>query len=250
MKKLNLFLKDFGIGDIESTIYLNLLKNGTSTVLEVSRRTGLNRITTHINSENLIKKGLVSTLKRGSKRYLVPEPPEKVESIIKAQEIDLNRKKALFPEVLNLLKNEISHQGSKTHFDVRTYEGKVAIDYLYDEILKSKELRAFVNAEEINRIYPNNFNKFGEASKKGNIEIWDIVENNAFGILQKKMCTSSNYHIKILPEGVEIGSMDYLIHDNKITIIDGDIDYVAVVITSSSLYENSKAIFDVMWKLL
>ncbi len=250
MKKINIYLKDLGFSDIESTIYLNLLKNGPSTVLEISRRTGVNRITTHSNAEALIKKGLLSTIKKGGKRYLIAEPAEKVNAIVNAEEISLNRKKALMPEIMELLKSETSHKGSQTQLDVRTYEGKVAIEILYDEILRSKQLRAFVNAEEINRIYPNNFKKFIDATYSGNIEIWDVVERNPFGLYNVNNNSAPNYHIKALPDGVEIGTMDYLIHDGKITIIDGDVDPVAVVISSPTLYLNSKAIFDCMWRLL
>lgn len=251
MKKINLYLKDLGLTDIESSIYLNLLRNGPSTILEVSRRTGLNRITAHVNSQNLIKKGLLSSIKKGSKRFIIAEAPAKLESLIRNEEINIERKRDLLPGVLELLKNEASaSRNSKTHFDVRTYEGKDAINYLYEEILKSKELRAFVNAEEINRIYPQNFKRFSEAAKKGSIEIWDVVENNSFGQLQVKKNNFGNYHMKILPKGVEIGSMDYLIHDNKITIIEGDEEPVGVVISSSALYSNSKALFDAMWGLL
>ncbi len=250
MKKLNIILKDFGLSEFEASIYLNLLRNGASTVLEVSKRTGLNRITTHTNAENLLRKGLLSTIKRKTKRYLIAESPEKIESILRSQELELVRKRELFPELLSILKAEISHPNSKTHFEVRTYEGKTAIESLYDEILVSKEVRAFVNAAEIHRIYPNNFHKFGNASAKGDIEIWDIVENNPYGNLQRKLNNYKNYHIKVLPEGVSVGSMDFLIHDNKITIIEGDLEPVAVVISSPALYINSKSIFDCMWQLL
>lgn len=250
MKNLILYLKELGLTDIEAGIYLNLLRNGPSTILEISRRTGLNRITTHSNCEDLLRKGLLSMIRKGGRRFLIAEAPEKLNFILQAEELKLQRKRQLLPKTLALLKNEISHVGGKTHFDVRTYEGKNALDMLYDEILKSKELRAFVNAEEINRIFPENFQRFRDAAAKGDIEIWDVVENNSIGKIQESKDPNANYHIKILPQGVEIGSMDYLIHDNKITIIEGEPEPVAVVISSPSLYLNSKAIFEVMWNLL
>lgn len=250
MNNAVIYLKDIGLSDFEIQIYLNLLKNGPSTVLEISRRTGINRITVHTNSQTLIKKGQVSVVKKGKRRFLLPENPERLESLIKFQEEEVKRRQTLFPDLIKILKQEASGNVLQSKFEVRTYEGKVAISNLYDEILQSKEIRAFVNPEEINRIYPENFKKFAAATNIRDTKVWDIVENNGIGNLQVKTNTSPNYKIKVLPEGVEIGSMDYLIHDNKITIIEGDLEPVAVVISSKALYENSKAIFDCMWMLL
>lgn len=250
MKNILLYLKDLNFTEIESTIYLNLLKNGPSTILEISRRTGLNRITAHTNCANLLRKGLLSTIKRGGRRFIIAEPPEKIYSLVQSEEVSLERKKETLPRVIELLKAEASHVGARTYLDVRTYEGKKAISLLYDEILQSKELRAFVNAEEINKLYPQNFQKFRDAAANNSIEIWDVVENNSFGKVQQALHPNPKYHLKMLPKGVEIGSMDYLNHDDRITIIEGEPQPVAVVISSPSLYLNSKAIFDVMWSLL
>ena len=55
-------LKDFGLSDNETTVYLALLKIGNSTANRVAEITGLKRSTTYDNLNLLASKGIVSTI--------------------------------------------------------------------------------------------------------------------------------------------------------------------------------------------
>src|SRR3989338_576128 len=71
-------LKQIGLLDGEITVYLALLRLGSSLVSRIHKETGLHR--THIYDllEKLKEKGLVSTFIQSGKKYFKPAPPDKI----------------------------------------------------------------------------------------------------------------------------------------------------------------------------
>lgn len=62
-------LKQLGFADKEAKVYLASLKLGSNTIQEIARSAGVNRATTYVIIEKLIKKGLMSSIKKGKKTF-------------------------------------------------------------------------------------------------------------------------------------------------------------------------------------
>ena len=80
-------LKEFGLNNKETDVYLACLELGESSVNEIAIKSNIKRTTIYDILESLIKKGLISQTQRGSKRKFFAEEPEKIKKIIERKGI-------------------------------------------------------------------------------------------------------------------------------------------------------------------
>jgi len=251
MQNLEIYFEQFGLSNIETKLYITLLGRGPSTVLELAKQTKINRTTTHINIEGLIKKGLVTYIKKGARRSIIAEPPERFSNILENDKLKIKSKENSLNEMIQNIYDTVSHVKENTQSEVKYYEGKVAVGRIYDEILKSEEVRTYGSYTKITETFPENIEKFVQAFKRG-VKIWDLFEysglnKNVFIELSKQF---KNYKLKIFPKDIILHSMDYLIYSNSIAIIQSQDEPSAIVINNKFLSNNSKIIYDLLWRFL
>src|SRR3989344_2832391 len=97
---LEKYLQDLGLSDKEALIYLALLHVDSTTALDLSKKTKINRSTVYVVIDSLSKKGLVSETTVGKKTQFQAEPPERLETYIE-------RRKAQFEEQSKRIKDVI-----------------------------------------------------------------------------------------------------------------------------------------------
>jgi sugar-specific transcriptional regulator TrmB len=78
-------LRHLGLSENEAKVYMAMLELGPSVVVEIARKSGINRPTTYVQIESLKKKGLVSTQAKGKKQFFIAESPDKLELLIEKQ---------------------------------------------------------------------------------------------------------------------------------------------------------------------
>lgn len=88
MEKLKTFLEELGYKKNEVDVYTTLLTMGESTVLQISKKVGVHRSNIYEALDNLIKKGLVSSIENPVKKYF-PRNPKCLSTFIKSKEIEL-----------------------------------------------------------------------------------------------------------------------------------------------------------------
>ncbi|HYD34494.1 MAG TPA: helix-turn-helix domain-containing protein [Vitreimonas sp.] len=250
------FMSQLGVSQREVEIYLELLKTGPTSILYLSKVMEMPRTTIHQNVESLINKGLVIEQIIGSKRKIAAEPPAKISAIIKDKELALEKKateigilQENYHTVISQLKT-ITTAEDTPQTKVMIVEGKQNISRLYSELLKSKQIKAYCSVSEITEIFPNNFEKFLEASNKGAL-IWDLIEEKSYDITKiSHFSKYPNYHYKFFPVDLTIECMDYLLYDDTITTIQGGKNPSAIIIKSPLLYKNAVRIFDSLWNFL
>lgn len=249
MKELEAYLNDYGLTPPETRIYLTLLEIGSSTVLELSKKTKLNRTTTHIYIDKLKDKGLITELQVGNRRKIIPEPPEKLKLVIENEKVELRRKEEGIESLINKIYDTITNAKSSSDSSVKYYEGINSISALYDEILQASEIRTYANASEILDIFPDNTVKFIEAVKKGHI-LWDLMVETPQAHEFMINCNYPNYFHKYFPKSLKINSMDYLIYGDSIAIIQSRPKLFGIVIKNKYLAENARLMYDLLWGLL
>jgi len=120
-------LKELGLSDAESLIYLTLIETGSTLVGLIIKKTGLHRGTTYQVLQRLKEKGLVSSIIKGKKQYFEPASPERLMDILRAKEESLT-------EILPLLKKKL--EASKEKQEVNVYSGINGIRSVLDRTLE------------------------------------------------------------------------------------------------------------------
>src|SRR5207302_2396630 len=120
----------------------------------------------------------------------------------------------------------------------------------------SKELRAYFNIETTIDAFPENGDLFREALKNNEtIKMFEILEDSPASKKEVAKFQSNNtnrerYFYKFLPEGVSLSAADVLIYDGKVAIISVQKQITGVVLQSTDYYNNSKELFDFIWKVI
>lgn len=135
---LEKYLQDIGLNEKESVLYLSLLAVDNSSVLDLSKKTGLNRSTTYVILEALAKKGLVSETTIGKKTHYQAEPPERLETYVEQRKILLEEQAKKLKDIIPQIKSVQREGGEKPV--VQYFEGK-------DGVL-SMNLALFENNDE------------------------------------------------------------------------------------------------------
>ncbi len=124
--KLNNLLQEIGLNKKESAVYLSAISLGPTTILKISRDSGVKRTTAYSVIESLKKKGLMFIEIGLFKTIYKAEHPNKLSLIIEEKKIKLEN---LTPELLSLY--NLKSSGSKISY----YEGFESIKILYLSLL-------------------------------------------------------------------------------------------------------------------
>lgn len=255
IENIEKFLSEkFELSKNEIDLYIALLKSGHSTILELSEFTGINRATTHINIENLTKKRLITQIKRGqgSRRSIVAEPPEKLHSLLQEKKSQIEEAEQQLPTIISGLFDLKKNVSKKSGMEIRYYKDKNEVRFIYDEALKAKEFRAYLNCKKLMEFFPMNIAKFDDASKKRpNMSIWEIMQDSPEARAYAEMMTTSKFHCRLVPKNINLELMDYMIFDGKVAIVDLKENVLnGIVISNEDYYRNAKAIHKFIWQFL
>lgn len=129
------FLEELGLSDKEAQVYLSLLKVDNDSVLDLSKRTKINRTTIYPVLESLSKKGLVSEVQIDKKVRFHAEPPERLETYVERQKVNLDEHSKRLKDIIPQLKSEQREGGEKPV--IKYFEGKEGILHVNQEFAKS-----------------------------------------------------------------------------------------------------------------
>ena len=125
MDQLLTELRHLGLSDKEAQVYLSSLELGPAPVQDISHKAKVNRATTYVMIEALSARGLMSTFVKGKKRFYVPESPDRLMSILKIQQKELEEKQNEFEKTLPLFMSLFNVEGAKPQ--IRYLEGPEGI---------------------------------------------------------------------------------------------------------------------------
>lgn len=221
---LEKYLQDIGLSEKEAIVYISLLSMENSSVLDLSKKTKLNRSTTYVVLESLAKKGLVTETTVGKKTHYQAEPPERLETYVEQRKIMLDEQAKKLKDVIPQIKSVQREGGEKPI--VKYFEGKEGVmsmntslfedsesenDIAYaiypkdvlDEVFPSSERaplkKARLNKKVFNKVlytsskseYPSDSNgeriKIDEKKYPFSCDISIFKDNVRFGILGKKI---------------------------------------------------------------
>lgn len=245
------YFSKLGLTELETKVYLGLLKTGPSTVLRLSRQIGVKRATTHGNIESLIEKGLITQTKTGKRRKLVPEPLDRINFILEQKKWDLKKLEEKLPIISDEIKKEFPITSKPLKVETKYFEGKKAVKHIYEDVLTAQEIRSYVNAVEIAKAFPENMDVFIKThNQRKDMKIWEILTKSVKIREYAQQMAKGRYYYKFVPKELTFSVIDYLIYDGKVAIVTARDNITGLIIQNVDYYENAKLIFNFVWQVL
>jgi sugar-specific transcriptional regulator TrmB len=179
-EQIEFVLKSIGLNNSEMDVYFDLLKNGISTALEISRRTKIYRPNTYEALRRLNDKGFVKELMVGDRRAFQALEPEKIVDYIKQKEKEIS---LIIPKIKSFTKT-VSQKES-----ISIAKGVFALKDAYLRMLKlNKPINSYsipTKAVEIMGEGCSKFKEFHRERIKNKIPMRHIYSKNNSKILKK-----------------------------------------------------------------
>lgn len=243
-QKLANILKNLGLTDKESEVYLASLSLGPATILKLSQASGLKRTTIYSIIESLQQKGLMIIELHGWKKMFSAADPRKLEQVLE------NRKKELksnLPELLSLynLKGDES--------TLKYYEGLEAVKSVYESLIQDikphEDYFVITNIEEWLELDKSFFMDFIKRRAKLNINICLLFQESEEARKHQKFQQNYNEKVKILPRDNTF-SVNLVITPQKVVINQMVPPIMAIVIENKNIIKVWQDIFRLLWTRL
>ncbi len=240
------FLKKLGFSDKEAKVYLALLYLGPSSVRKLAEYSGLNRGTSYDALKWLQDQGVVSFYNKESKQYFVAENPDKLQEILRNQEIELKDVKRQLDGVVPELQALYNNGGNRPV--ARYFEGEELKKILEDVLSvcekESEKMYRVYSVEGLRKHLYKDFPTFSDVRIGKGIAVKAIAVGEGGelrGLDERKWLKTivkTPTYIFIYP-----GKTAYI-------SLNAHKEAIGVVIENEGVFETQKQIFDSLWGLL
>lgn len=135
---------------------------------------------------------------------------------------------------------------------IREFFGSKDVKQIYELVLKSSDIKAFVNLEQIHKQLPENISLFDQFNDNKNIKLEEIIEDVPYSRKYVKTMSSENYSFKFFPKGWNNNKFhDCLIFNNCVAVITIEQDNLrGMLVQNNKVYQQALEIFRTVWNLL
>lgn len=240
MQDLHRTFKALGLLESEVKTYLSALEHGASSVIDLSKRTGLSRPATYSAIESLTERGLFSSVLRGKKRVYAAEHPSKLIAYARRREGEIHEHiKDLERSVQEL---ELMQGGERP--TVKLFEGKegahtVITDQvetkarIVDEIADLDSLYATLSLEDLNPLR--------EKLRAAGTKVRGLYSG-------KPSETAVSVDRYALPKEYGQFKSNISVYGNKIALVTFEGKMHSIIIESSALAKTLRILFDLAFK--
>lgn len=236
-------LTHLGLSEKEAKVYLSALELGKTSVQNISKKAEVNRATTYVIIEALMKKGLMTSVEQDKKQYFHAEPPEKLRMLFESMETEIVRKLDYLDKMLPELRALYATQKGKPV--VRYFEGKEGVKAMSEEFFIDKHteparmifsndlLDNYFTAEEINYFLNRRISK--------GIKVRSIFND------EKKLIDTEENDYRIDADKYPITS-DIAIFGDKVRIVTQKGELVGMIIENKEIANTLKTLFELAFK--
>jgi sugar-specific transcriptional regulator TrmB len=240
--KLLTILKNIGLEENEAIVYLTCLSLGPTTILKISRASGIKRTTIYGIIEMLKEKALIQIEVKGLKHYYTAENPEKLNLVLEQRKIEFQNK---LPEFMAIYKLK---GGEST---IKYYTGLESMRNVYMETLKeikpNEDYLVIANQEKWYNLDSNFSQKYIEERSKLNIKTRLLLQESKISEEHKKLERNYNQSVKILPKTNAL-NVDTILLPNKLITFELTPPYKTIIIENKSLIELHREMFELIWR--
>lgn len=245
MNELELQLQKIGLSDKESRIYLSLLSTGPVTAREVANLANINRSTTYVILEALVKKGLVGSIDQNKIRKYSAVSPERLVSHIEEQVRDFTNMIGQVNSLLPQLKSIYTGVGPKPK--IQYFEDSEGIKTVYEDTLNASEtIRAFASIDNMHQALGDYFPEYYHRRTAKGIHIRSIHPDTKASQERVKHNKTESREAVLIPQDKFGFTPEINIYDNKIAFMSLTENH-AMVIESKELADALKKIFELAW---
>lgn len=239
-------LKKIGLSDKESKVYLATLELSQASVQDIARKAGVNRPTTYVILDSLIKKGLASTYAAKDKKvHYVAESPEMLINALELQKTEIKEKQKMINDLMPQLRAIYNSQENKPV--VRFFEGKEGLRTMVQEQMSSKadviravfsldDLRRVYSKEEVNQAYQERVNK--QTKSKAMFTLKEGEDRSNPSALDERLR---------LPADKFPINCDIAFFDNKMRIASLGDKLSGVIIEDENIYKTFVSLYELAW---
>ncbi len=182
---LEKYLQDIGLSDKEAAIYLALIQFDHVSVIDLAKKTDINRSTVYVVLDSLEKKGLVSETTVGKKTHYQAEPPERLETYVERQKISLDEQSKRLKDIIPQIKSVRRETGERPI--VQYFEGKEGVfsmnESLYQDNEEGGTAYLVYSRDLLDKVFPETERvKFKKARLQKNIKT-KVLYNDSKGLV-------------------------------------------------------------------
>lgn len=239
-KQLSTLIKQFGLNEKQSQVYLACLELGSATVQELAEKSKVKRTSIYNFLDEMKSMGFLSEIQHHGKTLIVAEDPTVLEERGKEQLKQLGK---FMPE----LKALYNRPGNKPK--VRYYQGKEGVRNVYMDLLETGEpVFAFTDYEKM-------FESFGdwtwfvpEERVKRGIPFKGIARDGKGGRKVKSL-DHKQMRVTKLAKDIKFDT-EVHIYGNKVSMISFRKPYAGVVIEDPAIALTMKTVWNMVWESL
>lgn len=239
-------LQQFGLSEKESAVYMASLEIGRATADQLSKHSGVNRSTTYVQIEELMKLGLMSTHEEGKKTYFHPESPDHLQRLFERRRERIEQQEQHLKKIMPDLDALFSNAGERPK--VRFFEGKQGLLTMREETLKTKDKELLIASsnDHMEKVFTEE--ELTRLSKKRS-------EKN---IYPKVMYTKTGEDITPVPP-IEMKRIDaakfpfhadVYIYGDTVALASLEGSIVGVIIENKAIANSMRSLFFMAWNCL
>lgn len=256
---LSSILKKAGLNDKESTIYLSLLEIGSQPASVIGRKAGVNRSTTYLILDSLIKKGYVNQHVRADIKYFTAADPQVIVQLLERKEKHFGETREELVDILPqfyALSNPLSIKPK-----VKFYEGEEGVKRAMMDTFTSTETLLSWDAMDSWLNSTPELKKFVQEYARLRVEKYKIPVK----VLFFDTPTSRKYILKDypplkkkknplmdfrwVPKGITKFNNEINVYNDKVSIVSlAKNEMLGVIIESHEIAQTMKSIFQMAWK--
>ncbi len=243
MTKTELALQKIGLNEKESRVYLAALSKGPTSVIQLSKLSGIKRTTLYAVIDSLVSKGLFNIQTKGFKKLYAAENPQKLEKVYE------DRRKIL-DSVIPELSSQFYNLKDQESF-IKHYKDLDGVKSIYDKLLSELNPKDFYyvisDQEKWISLDFKYFENFKKKRSKLNLDIKLLLQDSPSARKNLKLKKNYNENLKILPKDIVLNT-NMIIVPHKVIIIQTLGPIMGMVIENQSVVQMNKVMFEMMWK--
>jgi sugar-specific transcriptional regulator TrmB len=231
-------LKDFGLSENESKIYLLLLKHISLNPSEISKKTGLHRSYLYDALERMLDKGLINEIIVEGKKHFKANNPNVLKEHLSMK---LNRLNSILPDLSKFYDELVEDPSVEVHKGNRIYKTLIK-DVIANAVENSELYLIGVNEEFLLNIEPIYLKQYFKIIEQKNIKEKIIIPKG-----HKKIEGNNLFYKEIDPR--HLGESFIILYLNKVYIFLPTETFYLIVIKSKIFYESYLKMFNLLWDL-
>lgn len=243
-----------GFSENEARVYRALLELGSATAQHIAQHASVNRPTTYVQLERLMKLGLVSSYEKGSERkngksktYFRAEDPEHLKNFLQKETRRIKEREQTLGELLPKLEELFVSSGDRPR--VRFFEGIEGIRTMQEEFLKGggKLVEGITSWDDVLKLDPEHQTTYRPKRIQKGIKSRVIYTSSQGAVLQKEDATSLR-ESRFVPADTFPISADISVSGNRVAFVVLKEKPFGVIIENTDVAKTVQTFFKLAWE--